>query len=971
MAGSILERFRGDLTDYKPIPFWSWNDELKPDKLRQQIRDMKKAGMGGFFMHARGGLKTEYLSEDWFGCVSACVDEAGRQHMHAWAYDENGWPSGFAGMKLLKDPANRAHYLVCKHAEAFDPAAIGCYRVENGDIVRLTDDDGSPCECVYDLLSDSYCDVLNWKVVRSFIEETHEKYYKRNAREFGSLLMGFFTDEPQYYRFETAYSPAMRTKFKSKYSCDILDELGALFLSCRQTRRFKYRYWLTMNELYTEAFAGQIYRWCQEHNCKLTGHTIDENSLFGQVSLSGGVMPFYEYEHIPGIDCLTRHVTNEVVSRQVSSVAMQLGKKQVLTETFAGCGWGITPRQLKRIAEWQYVNGVNLMCHHLYPYSIRGQRKRDYPAFYSLHNPWAKELKHFNTYFTRLGYMLANSREMADTLIIHPLHSAYLDFDCKDPKPLSALNDGFVALCEKLGAAGVLHHYADETLLKKYVSVRDGKLRVGKCAYSAVIVPEMENIDSSTLSLLQDFVKAGGKLCFAGEKPRFVDGEEATVQLESNTALGEIGNPGFFITDKDTAIRLTVRRSDFGDFIYAVNLSGDKKQSTVFHINARGARRFDVEKPGFEPLYYVKAPQGIDIPLELEAGQSIVVFLSSLAESAPAPTQETWKRIESPEAVIESMDDNTLTLDTACLSFDGSAYTEPMPIMAISDKLLRERQNRTVYLKYAFEAGARPARIRLETEDVAGARISLNGIDLTESVPGSIDDSFRAYDVSKAWRIGTNEIVMRLDYYQNPNVYEVFEKYYIERDASVKSRLNCLSYDTDIEAVYLRGDFCLCDMEFAPGKSDTLVTKGGFSVTLPRKYVNLSTLPEDGYPFFGGSMTVRTVFDADGTEKKLRLKGAYCAARVSVNDSEETLLMFGDTVNVEGLLKRGSNLLRITLIGSMRNTLGDFHASPNPEPNWIGPDDFSHYGKWEGNAAPGYTPEYSFVRFGVDSIELS
>ena len=160
-----------------------------------------------------------------------------------------------------------------------------------------------------------------------------------------------------------------------------------------------------MCELFTENFAGQIYEWCDEHDCKLTGHAIEESSLFGQMIACAGIMPFYEYEHILGMDWLGRDISTEMAPRQVYSAATQLGKKHVLTETFACAGWDVTPKELKRIAEWQYVNGVNLMCQHLYPYSIRGQRKRDYPAFYSEHNPWTTEFKHFNDYFTRLGYI--------------------------------------------------------------------------------------------------------------------------------------------------------------------------------------------------------------------------------------------------------------------------------------------------------------------------------------------------------------------------------------------------------------------------------------------------------------------------------------------------------------------------------------------------------------------------------------
>lgn len=42
-------------------PFWSWNGRLELDELIRQIHVLKDMGMGGFFMHSRIGLATEYL----------------------------------------------------------------------------------------------------------------------------------------------------------------------------------------------------------------------------------------------------------------------------------------------------------------------------------------------------------------------------------------------------------------------------------------------------------------------------------------------------------------------------------------------------------------------------------------------------------------------------------------------------------------------------------------------------------------------------------------------------------------------------------------------------------------------------------------------------------------------------------------------------------------------------------------------
>lgn len=61
---------------FRALPFWSWNDRLEPDRLREQIRQMKDQGIGGFFMHARGGLETPYMGEEWFEAVQVCIDTA-------------------------------------------------------------------------------------------------------------------------------------------------------------------------------------------------------------------------------------------------------------------------------------------------------------------------------------------------------------------------------------------------------------------------------------------------------------------------------------------------------------------------------------------------------------------------------------------------------------------------------------------------------------------------------------------------------------------------------------------------------------------------------------------------------------------------------------------------------------------------------------------------------------------------------
>jgi len=74
--------------DYRSAPFWSWNDKLCSDELVRQVKDMKEHGMGGFFMHSREGLETEYLTE-----------------AHEWTDEYVLWPWGlYEQVRICKFP---------------------------------------------------------------------------------------------------------------------------------------------------------------------------------------------------------------------------------------------------------------------------------------------------------------------------------------------------------------------------------------------------------------------------------------------------------------------------------------------------------------------------------------------------------------------------------------------------------------------------------------------------------------------------------------------------------------------------------------------------------------------------------------------------------------------------------------------------------------------------------------------------
>ena len=144
---------------YRGKPFWSWNGKLEKDELLRQVGVLKEMGFGGFFMHSRTGLVTEYLGDEWFDLINACADEAERLGMEAWLYDDDRWPSGSAGGIATRDPRYRMSYLRMKMTPseafewsdgmlaAFTCSAAGCHqevfqyhegrRIDEADVATL------------------------------------------------------------------------------------------------------------------------------------------------------------------------------------------------------------------------------------------------------------------------------------------------------------------------------------------------------------------------------------------------------------------------------------------------------------------------------------------------------------------------------------------------------------------------------------------------------------------------------------------------------------------------------------------------------------------------------------------------------------------------------------------------------------------------------------------------------------------
>ncbi len=935
---TLRDIFAKDLDAYRPIPFWSWNNALEEDELVKQIEDMKEAGIGGFIMHARTGLSIEYLGEKWFSCVKACLKKARELGMQAWIYDENGWPSDFVGGKLLQNQEFLARFLTYKACEAFDSDAFCVYQKTSCGYKRITEPISSLTEyhCVYLHVSPANTDILNPRVVDAFLKETHEQYYRRFPESFGRELAGFFTDEPQYYRWGTPYTPVAETLYREQYGEDIRDGLIYLFLHDENGYVFRQRYYRLLNRLYTENFYQRIYEWCEKHRCKLTGHSIEESSPARQMWGGAGVMPSYEYEHIPAVDCLGRDCKNELLGKQVGSVASQLGIHRVMTETFACSGNDVTPYELKSIAEAQYFNGVNMLCHHLFPYSMAAQGKHDHPPVFSKHSNWWEGFRTFNEYFTRLGYIVANTDDHYDVLIIHPLRDVYLEFvQSEGNNSAKDVDDSLDALLMTLRKKGICFQLADERILERHAKLENGELVIGNCRYNSIIVPKMRSLSNFTKALLEQF---GGKLCMI-EMPSMVDGVPAEIHLTSNITLDEIAQHALVsFTCEDGRCGISARTGEIGNFLFIKNYSHTESGRVQMKNVAEQYQLLDLETLTLKPI-------SNEMALDPCAGIILLRDRDAVATEIHTVTETLTSRFR-----VTDVSENYLVLDRARMSLDGAPFGEELPLPRLFEDLLRADYRGSVTLKHRFRvADLMPLTLIMERDRVIS--VKLNGSPLTLTQNG-FDVNFAEADLTPFLQKGENELVYTTDYHQHDGVhFALFDP------MATESLRNCLYYDTNIENMYIKGDFVL-------DENHVIEKRAALPPLSSQTHLH-------GYPFFKGEITLEGEYDYNGVGSRILSleKGRFVMAGLTVNGQHTDMTMSAKK-DITAYLQKGRNAIKIELRSGLRNLFGPHHWRATPEPTAVSPICFTMRGTWNGGVSPLYTEAYQSVPFGVDEVEM-
>ena len=141
-SAAVKAQFASPSRHYSSAPLWVWNDRLTEEQVRGTLRDLAGQKVKQAFVHPRPGLMTPYLSPEWFRLWKAALDEAEKLDMNIWIYDENSYPSGFAGGLVPEAmPQSRGrgvHFSEVAKVENLGPDVVAVFRLGDGGYENVT-----------------------------------------------------------------------------------------------------------------------------------------------------------------------------------------------------------------------------------------------------------------------------------------------------------------------------------------------------------------------------------------------------------------------------------------------------------------------------------------------------------------------------------------------------------------------------------------------------------------------------------------------------------------------------------------------------------------------------------------------------------------------------------------------------------------------------------------------------------------
>ena len=660
--------------------------------------------------------------------------------------------------------------------------------------------------------------------------------------------------------------------------------------------------------------------------------------MFSQTSSAGDVMRTYPYFDIPGIDMLCNN-KEYVTVKQVQSVAHQYGKVGLMSELYGVMGWNMDFKTHKLQGDWQAAMGVTLRVHSVALGSLKSIAKRDYPASLNYQSPWYTEYACLENHYTRLASVLTRGKAVVKTAVIHPIESYWLNFGPDFAKGKREDMDKKLAeLTDWLIHSFIDFDFINEELLSS--------ANTSKFEYDTIIIPQCENLRSSTVKYITDFLNGGGKVVIMGECPKYIDAETAdlsemcdkSVRIKySKEELLNVLERDIEISGAENALICTLRQEEECLWLFVAHDGNETETlNTEIKINDRyTAECYDTMTGEIYYADYTAANGQTVIRHKFGGADSLLLKLMPCAADSENKTENKYcyeKIKEFEENVEYSINDNVMLLDLAEFSEDGKKFEPKEEILGINEILRKkydypyvevygmqpwavedDTETKEITLRFEFESEI-AVNAEFACEEITG--LSLNGLDVTLVQTGFyVDHAIKKYKLDGIKK-GKNILLVNMPF-------------------NKKTRL---------EACYIVGKFG--------------VSADGRKITGLSESIHFGDITVQGLPFYGDNVTYKDKFELkENSDIRIQTeKFGGALVKVYIDGADRGNIAYPPYVlDIEGLNK-GVHSIEWVLFGNRYQTFAPLHNMGDC--SWQGPN------LWYPNDDE-RTQNYIFKEFGI------
>ena len=1004
---NLKSHFKHVPNKYRTAPFWVWNYKVTKPEIDRMLVDFKDKGFGGVFVHPRYGMITEYLSDEWFELYNYAVQQAEKLGLDIWLYDENAYPSGFAGGLLpnqMPESYTQGQGLLPIQTTML-PDDYGQYFVilleENGRYLDITTvvsnylnkkgnyylykktyypDNTQPSRAWY--AGFCYTDLLLSGVTDKFIEITMSGYEKNFLSKFGKSVKGIFSDEINIRSSGGfRWTPDLFEVFSKKYGYDLKEHLPSLHLAVGDWKKIRYDYSKLLLDLFVERWAKPWYEYCEEHNLIWTGHYWEQT--WPDIEQVPDNMAMNAWQQMPGIDMLSNTFDEQKTSamfgnirvvKEAKSVANQLGRERLLCEAYGGGGWNMNFKDFKRHSDWLNVMGVNFINQHLSHMSFLGVRKYDWPPMFSSMASWWNDYGEMNEYLARMSYVMTLGQQKNNVLVLEPttttwMYAQHIGNDGNNTA--RKIGDAFQHLVTELSKKQIEYDLGCEHIIAQNGKVDANNFLVGQCSYFTVVIPEyVENIDSSCFALLQKFVQQGGRL-ISYSIPIYVDGvrSEEVIELFKDKRVihaeslsekqlqAQLVSPSILFTSQ-TGGNLYHHRREYQDGELLLLTNSSLSEAASFSIEMKGQSIIDLDAFSGELYTFPYKKQGnlLSFSGSLEPAGSLILYIShqEVKEGKKRNAFVERKVIESEnQTEVKRLRDNALIIDYLDLIRNDSIWDNQYFLDANFD----------VFRKAGFKDGNPWFRAVQFKQDIINRDMS--------KVPGfSVIYSFEILndltDFSSLKMLC--ERASMYDISINGHLLDTKGVQYLDKDFTlfsigthlhtginkVEMSIDKFNVEAEIEPIYILGDFAV------------VTNDNKWVISGRQNNYLLGSTKDRGAPFYPWEMCYSKSYHIDMKQDCYYIsvpKWKGSLVQIWVN-GQKAGLVFADPYNLDitDFIKSGKNRIEVRVIGGMDNFLGPHHSRSNGStPPW----------DWQKHNGNDHADGYILTDYGLfDDFEL-